>query len=277
MIRTRAELLAEGIPGSTIDDRVRRGTYIRLLPRVYCLCTPTAFAKCEAIDAWAPRAVLSHRTAGWLHGMLSEPTQFEATVPKSVYRRTPPWLRLYRRDLAPEWIDEVRDLPISTTVLTLLDCTAVLHKPEANAMIDNHIARTVSPQDLLALCNSPLRGTGELRNQLREAAIRAASEPERLFARALSQRGLHLLANHPVGQYTCDFVDEPGRTIIEIDGREFHTTPHAFRHDRRRQNALVLAGWLVLRYAAADVFQSLDKCADEVAQVVRRRRRARWR
>jgi hypothetical protein len=30
---------------------------------------------------------------------------------------------------------------------------------------------------------------------------------------------------------------------------------------------------LVLRYAAADVFKCVDECADEVAAIVRRRRR----
>ncbi|MGW3545677.1 endonuclease domain-containing protein [Nocardia niigatensis] len=84
---------------------------------------------------------------------------------------------------------------------------------------------------------------------------------------------MRLLCNHPIGPYRCDFVDERSRTVIEIDGREFHSGSIAFRHDRRRQNELLLDGWLVLRYAAADVYESVDKCVDEVAAVIRRRRR----
>ncbi|MCU1641077.1 MAG: hypothetical protein JWN03_1352 [Nocardia sp.] len=275
MIRTRTDLLNKGVSASTISDRCRRGTYTRVLPGVYSLATPTTLTKCHAVVAWLPTAILSHRTAAWLHGMLPEPTHVEATIPKGVYRRAPDWLRLYRRELPVEWITDVYDLPTASKALTLLDCMSVLPKPAADALIDNNICRTVSPQDIINLSSSTLRGSSALRKQLREAAIHAASEPERLFARALHQRGLKLLANHPVGPYRCDFVDEQSHTIIEVDGREFHSTPTAFRQDRRRQNSLLLDGWLVLRYAAADIFQSLEPCADEAAEVVRRRRRSR--
>ncbi|MBF6244011.1 DUF559 domain-containing protein [Nocardia elegans] len=75
--------------------------------------------------------------------------------------------------------------------------------------------------------------------------------------------------------YVGDLVDERSRTIIEIDGREFHSDSLTFRRDRRRQNALLDAGWFVLRYAAADVNRYLDACVEEAAQVIRRRRRSR--
>jgi very-short-patch-repair endonuclease len=61
--------------------------------------------------------------------------------------------------------------------------------------------------------------------------------------------------------------------IVEVDGREFHSEPEVFRKDRRRQNWLVLDGYLMLRYAAYDVIAETAACADEVIGVVRRRRR----
>ncbi|MFE3060068.1 DUF559 domain-containing protein [Nocardia sp. NPDC059239] len=274
MIRTRSELLAEGIPVGTINDRCRRGVYRRLLPRTYCLGAPTTLDRCHAVIAWQPRAILSHRTAAWLHGLLpDEPTRVEATIPKDSDRSTPDWLRLYRRRLRVEWIDERYDLPLTTAALTVFDCASVLPEREADALIDLHVGRHVSGTALLELCESHLHGSSTVRRQLREAAIHAASEPERLFARALNRRGMRLLCNHPIGPYRCDFVDERSRTVIEIDGREFHSESRAFRHDRRRQNELMLDGWLVLRYAAADVYQSVDRCADEATAAIRRRRR----
>lgn len=275
MIRTRTELLAAGIAASTIADRCRRGIYTRLLPETFCIGAPDIAAKCRAVTAWTPNAVLSHRTAAWLRGLLPEPIRLEATVPKPVFRRTPPWLRLYRRNLQPEWIEEVGDLPVTSAALTVMDCLPLLPAAEADRLVDTTVGFTVSPHDLLELCASPLRGRSALRNQLYEAAIHAASEPERLFARALVRRGVRIVANQSVGQYVCDFVDERSRTIIEIDGREFHSAPAVFRNDRRRQNRLILDGWLVLRYAASDVFQSVDRCADEAVEVIRRRRRSR--
>jgi len=41
--------------------------------------------------------------------------------------------------------------------------------------------------------------------------------------------------------------------IVEIDGYEFHHGREVFVHDRRRQNALVLAGWTVLRFTPDDL------------------------
>ncbi|MGW4534305.1 DUF559 domain-containing protein [Nocardia sp. NPDC004340] len=274
MIVTRAELSAAGIPTSTIDNRCRSGTYIRLLPGVYSTNTPDSIARCRAITTWLPQALLSHRTAAWLQGMHpTEPTLFEATVPKPLYRKTPPWLHLYRRNLPAGWATETHDLPSTHPALTLLDCIAVLPRPTAEAMIDEHLGRTVSPHDALRLSHSKIPGRTAFSRHLREASTRAASEPERLFTRALHHRGLTLLANHPVGQFICDLVDERSYTIIEIDGREFHSASAVFRQDRRQQNHLLLAGWLVLRYAASDVYGSLDKCADEAAAVIKHRRR----
>ncbi|WP_433565445.1 hypothetical protein ACQP1O_09405 [Nocardia sp. CA-151230] len=137
MIRSHAELLAEGVPASTINDRSRRGVYTRLLPGVYSLGTPTTLDRCHAVVRWQPRAVLSHRTAAWLHGFLpDEPASVEATIPRGADRTTPAWLRLYRRQLRPDWIDERYDLPLTTAALTVFDCASVLPEPEADALID---------------------------------------------------------------------------------------------------------------------------------------------
>ncbi|WP_405139281.1 DUF559 domain-containing protein [Nocardia sp. NBC_01388] len=271
MIRTRKDLLTE-VSSATITNRCQRGEYTRLLPGIYSIGAPSAYAKCQAVTAWLPEAVFSHRTAAWLWNMLPEPAPIEATTPLSIYRQTPSWLHLYRRDLLPDWIDEAWDLPATTPARSLLDCLTVLPQHDADRLIDEH-ARTSWPQ-LLEL-RTHLRGSPALRRQLRTAAFDAASDPERLFARALAHRGVHLLANHPVGPYYADFADTRSHTIIEIDGREFHSDPRTFRTDRRRQNALVLAGWLVLRYAAADIYANLDACADEAATVIRRRRHNR--
>ncbi|UGT42008.1 DUF559 domain-containing protein [Nocardia yamanashiensis] len=275
MIRTRAQLLADGIPPSTIEKRCRRGTYIRLLPGIYTTQPPTTFTKCHAVMAWLPTAVFSHSTAAWLLGMQPEPSRLEATVPKATRRTTPPWLRLNRRDLHPVWVDELSEIPITTPALTLLDCVHSLPKPQADTLIDENLGRTVRRSSLLELCNSGLRGSPALTKQLREAALNYASEPERRFARALHERNLHLLPNHQIGRYYADFADERSRTIIEIDGRTFHSSPAVFRQDRHRQNALLIAGWLILRYAATDIFHSLNTCADEAAAVIRTRRRTR--
>jgi very-short-patch-repair endonuclease len=272
MIKSRAELLvAES--ASTIGYRCRTGRYTRLLPGVYGIGIPTTLDRCEAAVVWS-EAVLSHRTAAWLWGMLAEPDTIEATIPARSYRRTPDWLTLYRRDLAADAIAEAFGLPVGSPAQTLLDCAAVLPERDVARLVDDQIASGMPATDLFTLARGR-RGSPALRGLLQHAAVNAASEPERLFARGLSERGVHMLGNHPVGPFTCDLVDERSRTIVEIDGREFHSAPDVFRQDRRRQNWLVKQRWFVLRYAAYDVFTTLDACVDEVAAVVRSRRRSR--
>lgn len=276
-IRTREDLLHEGVASSTIDNRVRQGVYHRLLPQTYCLGEPTGLARCAAIVSWAPEAVLSHRTAAWMWGMLGEPTVFEATLPLSFKRPTPNWLSIYRRQLRPELIGESWAMPTVEPARALFDCVTVLPKEAADRLIDEQLGSKVDASRLLELCelDGGLTGAPEVRRQLTEAAQWAASEPERMFARALTARHCPLPANRSVGPYLCDFVDDRSKLVVEIDGREFHSEAAVFRNDRRRQNWLLLEGWLVLRYAAYDVYNHLDEIADEVADVVRRRRRAK--
>lgn len=275
-VTTRAQLLAGGMSASTIDYRCRQGIYHRLMPGIYCTEEPTALARCAAIVAWLPDAVLSHRTAAWLRGWITaEPTVFEVTVPKNRHRNTPAWLKLYRRNLPPHATDECWSLPTTDAAQTLFDCVAVLNKAEAEALVDQQLGQLVSAEELLARCGQ--NGSTQIRQQVRKAAVNYASEAERRFARAMAERSIVLAANKRVGPYVCDFVDEPSKTIIEVDGREFHIEHDVFITDRRKQNWLVLEGWLLLRYAAFDIFKRLDICADEAARVIRRRRHSHWR
>lgn len=75
--------------------------------------------------------------------------------------------------------------------------------------------------------------------------------------------------------YRVNLLARAARVAVEVDGREFHSAPGVFVQDRVRQNALVLDGWVVLRFAAATVLQDPDAVAEQVVAVVRRRRRTR--
>jgi very-short-patch-repair endonuclease len=117
-------------------------------------------------------------------------------------------------------------------------------------------------------------GMAAVRKQLRTCCPRTLSEPERVVARALKARHFTMEINARVGRFYGDLVDFSARVIVEIDGREFHTDPATFNNDRRRQNELVLDGWLVLRYSAATALAELDRVVDEIITVVRRRRKS---
>ncbi|OZD32748.1 hypothetical protein CH252_38435 [Rhodococcus sp. 06-1477-1B] len=266
------DLVDAGIHPSTISRR-----FTRVLPTVHMRGEPSTVDRCWAITLWRPDAVLSHRSAAYLRGWTTEPTMLDATVPRTARLRPPSWLRLHRREMDSTLVDEVAALPCTISAQTMLDCLALLPRPDAELLIDERLKFGMDPASLLCLLDRfPGRhGNVELARQVRLAVSRFASEPERALGRAVHRLGLRLEMNAAVGQFVCDFVDRRSRTIIEVDGREFHSAAAVFSKDRRRQNALVLDGWLVLRYSAFDVLTAPDDVAAEIAAVIRRRRASR--
>lgn len=74
-----------------------------------------------------------------------------------------------------------------------------------------------------------------------------------------------------VNEAVCDaggrFLARPdlriGRVIIEFDGA-VHRSAQRHREDVRRQNALIQAGYVVLRYTAGDVYHRAEPIVAEV-------------
>lgn len=54
-------------------------------------------------------------------------------------------------------------------------------------------------------------------------------------------------------RFLLDLAYPQQKIAIEYDGFKEHTTPAQFATDRQRQNALILHGWSVLRFSAADL------------------------
>jgi len=60
---------------------------------------------------------------------------------------------------------------------------------------------------------------------------------------------------HPLAgtRYRLDYAWPRNRLAVEVDGYGPGSSRQAFQQDRERQNALVLAGWAMLRFTRADV------------------------
>ncbi len=61
-----------------------------------------------------------------------------------------------------------------------------------------------------------------------------------------------------------DFAWPEQRLLVEVDGFAFHADRSRYRSDRRRTNALVLAGWRVLRFSWEDVVHRPDVVVAQV-------------
>jgi very-short-patch-repair endonuclease len=66
------------------------------------------------------------------------------------------------------------------------------------------------------------------------------------------------------GRYRLDYAWPAARLAVEVDGYGHHSDLEAFRHDRRRQNDLVLAGWTVLRFSHDDVLRRPAQVAAQI-------------
>ncbi len=71
-------------------------------------------------------------------------------------------------------------------------------------------------------------------------------------------------------EYWIDVAFEARRLAVEVDGWAWHCDVDRFAHDRRRQNALVLAGWTVLRFTWHDLMSRPKEVVAEIRAALRR-------
>ncbi len=274
-VTTAVDLMARGMSRSTITRRTASGHLIRVLPGIYATEKPDYLDLCTAVTLWKPNAVLSHLTAAWIWGLLAvEPARVAATVTPSTQRSAPDWVKIHRRRLPAS--DMCQGLAVVTLAQVFVDVAATLTGEELEQFFDTAIARPELRRRIASSCEKSrgMAGMKAVRRQLRLCCLGTRSEPERVVARAMSARNFFMEINARVGPYFGDFVDYRARVIVEIDGREFHISGQAFDNDRRRQNRLVLAGWLVLRYSAVQAMGDTRRVVEEIIEVVRRRRRS---
>lgn len=270
-------LLADGVPADTIASWLRRGRLERVLPSVYARPPADFLVRVSAALLWLPAAAASHRSAAWLWQLtgrpdLAEPDVVELTTPRRCSRRSPvPWLRIYRRDRPSERVELCGQLRAVAPEQALLDCLDVLDEGAGVLMLDSALGRQLRGASLRErfMSNVGRRGSPAARRIVPFAVPGAASHPERVLARALTVAGVTgFRVNQPVRGYVADLLDRERRLIVEVDGWSAHGSRMAFQHDRTRQNALVAAGYLVLRYTASDVEHRLGEVVAQIRAVV---------
>lgn len=215
--------------------------------------------------------VASHRSAALRHGwaVLHVPTLPEVTVPK--HRRL---TDEQRRGVSIHWAD-VDDLDRATAPSrTLLDCLRNLPALDALAVADSALRSGFSRSALLAVAREA-RGPGSV--QAREVAHLAtplAANPFESGLRGIAARVDGLTVRPQVSIHDPgflgrpDLVDERLRIAFEADSFQWHGGRAALAADARRYNALVVHGWLVLRFCWEDVMHRPDEVEATLRAVV---------
>lgn len=210
----------------------------------------------------ALRGVASHEDAARLWGIeLVEPGVVRhVTVARCRSRLAYPGVRVHRADL--DGAADVGGTPVTTAVRTVLDLCRTLPHAHAVAAADSALRhRLLTVPELLAAAAllAPAAGRPQVRDVVTRVDPRSGSVLETLCRLVLEDGGLRPFETQPVvraGRATIgrvDFAWPEQRLVVEVDGFAFHADRSTYRSDRRRGNALVLAGWRVLRFSWEDV------------------------
>jgi very-short-patch-repair endonuclease len=258
----RRQLLAASVSNSTIARMISSGWLIRVHAGVYALAgiPLTRYARWMAAVLAAGRgAVLSHTSAGALWGFIAPlPGPVHVTVPhENGLARARDGRRgiiLHRtRDLPDPQRDTRQRIPATSASRTLLDLAGLLSPMQLRRALEAADRLDLLHIEELTRLREQRRGrkgTGRLRSLLarHRPLPDTRSELERRFLRLCQDAGLPMPAvNVPVEGLEVDFLWPDLRLVVELDGYAFHRDRAAFERDRRRDAALQLAGYRVIR------------------------------
>lgn len=262
-----------GLSARGVQHRAARGALHRIHHGVYSLIPRELLTRrghwMAAVLACGPAAVLSHRTAAALHGMRDTArTKIEVTIPGRSGRQRAGIDIHHAKDLAPQDVTVVDNIPCTSVARTLLDLAEMVSGRALERAFDESEIRQLF--DLRAiedqLARNPTRpGTAAVRRVLEEHHIGATptqSELEEAFLGLTRRWGLpEPRVNEWVelgdgGQAIwADFVWRPQRVIVETDGRRVHGTQQARERDTRRDQRAIVSGWRPIRTTWRQIFR----------------------
>jgi very-short-patch-repair endonuclease len=276
----QAQLKAAGLTRQAIHRRVQSGRLVRLHKEVYAV-GHTALTRhshlLAAVYACGPEALLSHRAAGWLWGLLRSAQPIEVTAPRSREPRGG-FVVHTSRCVAEEDRALIDNIPVTSLARTLVDLADVLpEKRLADAVHEAEVQRRFDLKKVeRVLERLPGRkGRHKLRRVLaayRDVQPFTRSRAERLVLEMCRHHGLPApRTNTWVGGYEVDFHWPDANLVLEFDGEAVHRTTRAFHEDRARDRSLAAQGIHVVRATRRDEAPALAKELKDILAVRRHR------
>lgn len=272
------QLVALGFSRHAIAHLVKR-RYLRVVHHGVYAVGPARLTRegrwMAAVLAIGPGAVLSHRSAAALWGLLADDGRDVAvTVDRRLRARD--GIRVRSGRLPADEVTTVDRIPVTTVARTILDLAGVVPAPRVERVMDDaevrQLADATSLQALLQ--RYPLRrGVGIIRAILADqrAAAITRSDFEAHFLGSVIASGLpRPLVNHHIPQVgECDFVWPTARLVIELDGYATHGTRRSFEADRARDRALQVSGWRVVRITWRQLRDGPERLAADLRALLR--------
>jgi very-short-patch-repair endonuclease len=159
---------------------------------------------------------------------------------------------------------------VTTPARTLVDLADVLNpKQLTRALNEAQVQRLVTPAELTTLLT---RYPGRRTSRLTPERGATKSPLEDRFVRFLKRHRLPLPEfNQQIAGHEVDAVYRDQKLVIELDSRQFHSTPRAFEKDRDRDADLLNAQFSTLRVTDERLKEQQDKEARRLRQILRGR------
>lgn len=282
---TRSEVMALGIPSSTLDRMVVKGLLERPRPGVFTL--PGLSDDHLTMLHIASRklgAVASHMSAAVIHG-LTEPKWVKPTV-SVPRRRTKDLVGVtvhQSTDMTDDHIEVVGGLPVTKPERTVIDLAAVLAQDHLASIVDNGLAGGRIDLELLNELHAELGRKGKPGTVKMRAILAPRIQGQAAPESELERRLLVLIRDsglpEPESQFhpewlrptrgRVDFAYPSSRLIVEGDSRRWHTMLNSFEIDRLRDNAAQLAGWRVLRFTWKEITEQPERVTSSIGRALR--------
>jgi Protein of unknown function (DUF559)/Transcriptional regulator, AbiEi antitoxin len=274
---SRIQLEAIGVSSTQIARWVSAGILLRVLPGVYAVGHLAASFEADltaAVLYAGPDAEVSHDTATWWL-QLSErrPSIIDVTTPRRC--KSLDGIRVHgRRTRERVW---VRGLPTTSPIDTLLDVATTTDLDNLRYLLAQaDYRRLVDLAEIPAALTAGRPGSATLRRALLHHMPQLARTRSRLeiefLLKVCEGHGVPLPeVNVRLHGFTVDAVWRRQRVVVELDGGEGHTTRAQMDRDRRRDLALRMHGFIVIRYTWNQVYFETAAVAADLRQTLAER------
>jgi very-short-patch-repair endonuclease len=251
----RWQLDRAGVRTDSIDGRISRGVLHRLHRGVYAVGHRALTVEARwmaAVLAFGPEAVMSHRSAAQLWGLMPRsPIAPEVTRPGFV--RTRAGLVVHRSVLRSDEIELESRIPVTSAARTQFDLAGMLSRRQMERVMNEAKVRGLTSR--LSLPHLLERYPGRRGNAtLRE--LLADKEPGGITRNDFEERFVAFLDAHGLPRprfnatialrgrfFEADCLWAAQRLMVELDSRAVHGTDRAFESDRQRDRILLAEGW----------------------------------
>jgi len=227
------------------------------------------------LSAWRrvlpPETVFTGATAAWLFGITLEPTNpVEVVVPPSSGIRTRSGLIVHHGQIPPAEVVSIRGLRATALALTLAGLC--LQRPAVEVLIAIDMALHLGITDSAGLAEYAEAATGRPGVARMKSLVSLAAPAESPMETRL--RWLLIQGRLPRPEVQTSLRDSASRFVGRVDlyyrearlALEYDGGNHRDRlvEDDRRQNVLLNAGYRLLRFTAADIYNRADVVVAQV-------------